>query len=151
MSADSEAILDRLVTWFETLSPQSVARTGEFYAPEAHFRDPFNDVHGVERIARIYAHMFEQVSEPRFAVIERHLKENSGGGSALLLWEFSFRSRPGAAVTSVRGTTHLRFDAQGRVSAHHDYWDPAGALYEQVPLLGTLLRWVRAKLRAPQD
>jgi steroid delta-isomerase len=128
-----------------------VARTGEFYAPDAHFRDPFNDVRGVERIARIYAHMFEQVSEPRFAVIERYLKENSGGDSALLLWEFSFRSRPGAAVTIVRGTTHLRFDAQGRVSTHQDYWDPAGQLYENVPLLGTLLRWVRGRLRAPQD
>lgn len=147
MNAVSEAILDRLVTWFETLSLQSVARTAEFYAPDAHFRDPFNDVRGVERIARIYAHMFEQVSEPRFAVIERHLQ----GDSAMLLWEFSFRSRPGAIVTTVRGTTHLRFDAQGRVSAHQDYWDPSGALYEQVPLLGTLLRWVRGKLRAPQD
>lgn len=147
MSAVSEAILDRLVTWFETLSPQSVARTGEFYAPNAHFRDPFNDVRGVERIKRIYAHMFEQVSEPHFAVIERHLQSDS----AMLLWEFSFRSRPGAAVTAVRGTTHLRFDAHGRVSAHHDYWDPAGGLYEGVPLLGSLLRWVRAKLRAPQD
>lgn len=142
----TEEALDRLVTWFETLSPHSVARTGEFYAPDAHFRDPFNDVRGLECITRIYAHMFEQVSEPRFAVIERHLK----GDSAMLLWELRFRSRPAAAVTTVRGTTHLRFDAQGRVSAHHDYWDPSGALYEQVPLLGTLLRWVRGKLRAPQ-
>ena len=140
-------MLHRLVTWFETLSPQSVARTGEFYAPGAHCRDPFNDVRGVERIERIYAHMFEQVSEPRFAVIERHLQ----GDSAMLLWELSFRARTGAAVTIVRGTTHLRFDAQGQVSAHHDYWDPAGALYEGVPLLGALLRWVRGRLRAPQD
>ncbi len=143
----TEEALDRLIAWFETLSPQSVARTGEFYAPDAHFRDPFNDVRGVERIERIYAHMFEQVSEPRFAVIAWHHKNDS----AMLLWELSFRARPGAAVAIVRGTTHLRFDAQGRVSAHHDYWDPAGALYEGVPLLGALLRAVRRRLSAPQD
>ena len=143
----TEQTLDRLIAWFETLSPQSVARTGEFYAPGAHFRDPFNDVRGVERIERIYAHMFEQVNDPRFAVIEWHHKNDS----AMLLWELSFRARTGAAVTIVRGTTHLRFDAQGQVSAHHDYWDPAGALYEGVPLLGALLRWVRGRLRAPQD
>jgi len=147
----TEQALERLIAWFETLSPQSVARTGEFYARDAHFRDPFNDVRGVERIARIYAHLFHQVAEPRFAVIERHLKENSEGDSAMLLWDFSFRSRPGATVTTVRGTTHLRFDAQGRVIAHHDYWDPARDLYEGVPLLGTLLCWVRGRLRAPQD
>jgi hypothetical protein len=33
---------------------------------------------------------------------------------------------------------------------HRDYWDAAEELYETLPLLGTLLRALRSRLRAPQ-
>ena len=43
----------------------------------------------------------------------------------------------------IRGATLVRFDTQGRVTLHRDYWDAAEELYEKLPLLGTLMRWLR--------
>ena len=136
--------LDALVGWFETLSPQSVARTAEFYAPGARFKDPFNEVQGVQAIAHIYAHMFVQVHAPRFRVLDR--VQDAGG--ALLTWEFSFSGKPGSQTTVVRGATHLKFDAQGRILEHRDYWDTGEELYAKVPVLGALMRWLRRRLSA---
>ena len=147
MNAVTEEILDRLVTWFETLSPKSVARTSEFYAPDAHFRDPFNDVRGVPAIRRIYAHLFEQVRHPRFRVTQRYIEE----GSAVLLWEFSFIGDAGDQATVIRGASHLQFDHEGLVTLHQDYWDPTPDIYQRVPLLGRMIGWVRQRLSAPQD
>ncbi len=138
--------LDALVDWFETLTPGSVARTGEFYAADALFKDPFNEVRGVQPIRGIYAHMFRQVVEPRFRVTGR--VQDAGG--AVLFWEFSFRGRSGAETTVVRGASHLRFAADGRISAHRDYWDTGEELYAKVPLLGALVRWLRRRLSTPQ-
>ena len=135
---------DDLVDFFETLTPQSLDRFPEFYAADAWFKDPFNEVRGVAAIARIFKHMFEQVDEPRFSIGERLVD----GDGASLVWVFSFRSRGwGRGATQVvRGATHLKFDADGRVVWHRDYWDVAEELYAKLPLIGGPMRWLQKKL-----
>jgi hypothetical protein len=56
------------------------------YAPDAWFKDPFNEVRGVRDISRIFAHMFEQVDAPRFVVTEALVQ----GSSVMLTWDFNF-------------------------------------------------------------
>jgi steroid delta-isomerase len=136
--------LERLVAFFESLTPDSARYIGAFYAEDAYFRDPFNEVRGIAGITRVFEHMFVQVHEPRFKVTERFRAE----GGAFLAWDFTFRSRPGAELMTVKGASHLRFDESGKVSYHCDYWDAAGELYEKVPVLGALLRFVRRRLSA---
>jgi len=137
--------LDRLVEWFETLTPESVTKTPAFYSPDAAFKDPFNEVSGVKRIERIYAHMFKQVQEPRFHVLERI----QDGSKVVLIWEFHFRAKAGATATIVRGASHLHFNADGLISLHRDYWDSAEELFSKAPGLGILMRWLRGRLQAP--
>lgn len=136
--------LERLVDFFETITPESAQRIAELYAPDAWFKDPFNEVRGTQGIERIFRHMFGQVAEPRFRVTDRVCAENG----ALLTWDFTFRFKPGAPVVTVHGASHLRFDAAGRVAYHCDYWDAAGELYEKLPVLGALMRLLRRRLSA---
>ncbi len=138
--------LDALIDFYQTLTPASVSRFGDFYAEDAYFKDPFNEVRGLKPICRIFEHMFTQVSEPRFVVTER-MGDNGG---AFLIWEFHFRipvwgcGKP----TVMRGVSHLRFDADGRVAFHRDYWDTAEELYMKLPALGPLMQGVRWALSA---
>ena len=134
---------DDLVNFFETLSPQSLERLGDFYAPDARFKDPFNDVVGIAAITGIFRHMFDTVDSPRFEVTTRLLT----GREAMLGWDFYLRLRGRPRV--IRGVTHLGFDADGRVCRHRDYWDPAEELYEHLPLLGSLMRWLKKRLASP--
>jgi hypothetical protein len=41
------------------------------------------------------------------------------------------------------GVTQFRFDADGRVLIHKDFWDAGTALWEQLPGLGGIVRRVR--------
>ena len=134
--------LDDLVGFFETLTPQSLERFPEFYAANAWFKDPFNEVRGVEAIRHIFEHMFRQVKNPRFVVTER-LAE---GDRAMLVWEFHFSRRGTSQI--IRGASHLHFDAEGRVLCHRDYWDAAEELYMTLPVVGWLIRWLRSALSA---
>jgi hypothetical protein len=45
----------------------------------------------------------------------------------------------------IRGATHLRFAADGRIAMHRDYWDAAEELYEKLPVVGTLMRWLKRR------
>jgi ketosteroid isomerase-like protein len=131
-----------VVVFYESLSPASLAALGQVYSADAHFIDPFNDVHGLPAIGRVFEHMFSALDAPRFEV----LTTITEGDQSFLLWNFSF-SRPGKPQRlTVHGGSHLRFAADGKVAWHRDHWDPARELYEALPVLGTVLRWLRKKL-----
>ena len=138
--------LDPLIRFYHELTPESVACFPEFYSADAWFKDPFNEVRGLPAIQRIFSHMFTQVDEPRFVVTEKVVD----AGGAMLIWEFCFRVRLwGKGATQVmRGVSHLKFDADGKVNYHRDYWDTGEELYMKVPGLGTLMRGLRRVLAA---
>ncbi len=135
--------VERFVTFFEALTPADIAQLGLFYDSEAQFVDPFNDVRGVPAIAAIFHHMFATLEAPRF-VVRDHLEQ---GQQCFLTWEFQFRFkrfRRGSAQT-IRGASHVVFNDAGLVAVHRDYWDAAQELYEKLPVVGMLMRWLRRR------
>jgi len=142
MRAQVHRHLSALAAWYEELTPKSLARIGEHYAANAWFKDPFNEASGLEAIRHVFAHMFATLRAPRFRVTDRIADD----GGAVLVWEFRFGAGPREYL--VRGASHLRFDARGKVLYHRDYWDTGEELYAKVPLLGGLMRWLRRRLAA---
>ena len=139
----SSAHVDSIVAFFETLSPASLAGVGTIYAADARFKDPFSEVQGLQAIERVYTHMFESLHAPRFVVTGRVLQ----GSECFLTWNFCFRfqSIQPAQAQTVRGCSHLVLDDQGRIATHRDYWDVAEELYEKIPGLGALMRWLKKR------
>lgn len=140
---DTPQALDRLVQAFEGLSPDNLPALVALYAADARFKDPFNEVEGQAAIEAIFRHMFTALHEPRFVVTERVQQ----GPQVFLTWDFHFRFRRFDTVTpqTVRGASHLVFNDQGRVTLHRDYWDAAEELYEKLPLVGGLMRWLKRR------
>jgi ketosteroid isomerase-like protein len=135
----------RLQHYFETLSRDSLSAIGTVYADDAWFKDPFNEVRGVAAVRQVFEHMFVQVREPRFVVTHTL----AGDDDAFLTWDFRFRmTRSPQRDTVIRGASHIRFAADGRVAYHRDYWDAAEELYEKLPLLGGLMRWLKRRAAA---
>ena len=144
---DTGKALDRLADYFENMRIASVTVMGDYYADDATFKDPFNDVRGLPAIQRIFSHMFTQVGAPRFIVTARMPGVD---GEAMLVWEFHFRARFGLQEKAhlIHGASHLHFDEAGKVTMHRDYWDAAEELYGKLPLLGSLTRALARKLAA---
>ncbi len=132
--------LRQLIRFFEQIDLSTVSQLGQIYTPDAFFKDPFNEVQGIDAITRIFRHMFDQVDSPRFVVTNSVVQ----GDQAFLTWDFLFRmKRFSSGEQCIRGATHVRFAADGRVSFHRDYWDAAEELYEKLPLLGSLMRTLK--------
>ncbi|MEK0430131.1 MAG: hypothetical protein RL001_2658 [Pseudomonadota bacterium] len=129
--------LEQLIRFFEQIDPSNVSQLSRVYTPDAFFKDPFNEVSGIDAITHIFRHMFDQVDSPRFIVTNSVMQ----GEQAFLTWDFLFRmKRFSAQEHCIRGATHVRFAVDGRVNFHRDYWDAAEELYEKLPLLGSLMR-----------
>lgn len=145
MGQDTEQLTAALAAFYAELAPTDLDRVDAFYAPDAHFRDPFNDVHGTEAIRAIYRHMFEQLDAPRFEILHRACADEW----ACLLWRFRFSARrlAGGRPIEVEGMSRVRFNAAGLVTVHHDYWDSA-AIYRHIPVLRGMLGLLQRRLGA---
>ena len=133
---------EKLAQWYAGISPSNLAEIKQFYAPNARFKDPFNDVVGIAQIEKIFVHMFASTTQPRFVFQDFVLQEQQ----AFLTWEFHFGLR-GKQYTVIGGS-HLFFDQQGRVITHRDYWDVAEELWQKIPVLGVLVRFLRRRFMA---
>ncbi len=139
-----DASLARLIGFFETIDPTSVEQLDSVYTEDVFFKDPFNEVRGLDETKRIFTHMFSQVDAPRFVVTGSVLQ----GDQAFLTWDFLFRMKRFASEEQcIRGATHVKFAADGRAHYHRDYWDAAEELYEKLPVLGSLMRWLKRQAR----
>ena len=140
---DYRAAVERIVQTFETISPDTVSGLDTIYAPRARFKDPFNAVRGLPDIQRIFAHMFVALESPRF-VVTRCIQE---GAHCFLAWEFRFRFRRFDTQTEqcILGGSHLQLAPDGRILDHRDYWDAAEELYEKLPVVGALMRWLKRR------
>lgn len=133
----------QIADYFETLTPQRVSALKDIYSASARFKDPFNDVHGIPAIEKIFQHMYVSLEQPRFVITGQVID----GDQAFLTWEFRFRFKRFDTQTEqvVLGTSHLVLDAQQRISLHRDYWDAAEELYEKLPWVGALMRWLKKR------
>ena len=87
--------------------------------------------------------MFVALRQPRF-VITRQVTQ---GADCFLTWDFYFFMDRFSSGTEqkIAGATHLVFDAKGRIELHRDYWDAAEELYEKLPVVGSLMRWLKRR------
>jgi hypothetical protein len=141
-SNPAEAV-NRIVEVFESLTPEAVAQLGVIYTEHAHFKDPFNDIRGLAAIQGVFQHMFEALVAPRFVVTRRIVD----GAHCFLVWEFHFRFQRfrGDVDQCIHGGSQLQLAPDGRILDHRDYWDAAEELYEKLPLIGGLMRWLRQR------
>ena len=141
---DQDPRVARVCAFWESLSPASLVGLRAVYSETVQFRDPFNDLHDADQLEALLTRMFERLQTPRFVVREVAL-QNDG---AVLVWDFHYRLRGWQPQRDrhIHGASHVRFGADGRVTVHRDYWDAAAEVYEQLPVLGALLRWVKHRV-----
>ena len=141
-SISTDPRVQRVIEVFEALVPGDLDRLGEFYTEDARFKDPFNEVQGLPAVRSVFEHMFVALEAPRFVVTEAIVQ----GDQCFLVWDFLFRfKRFSREPQTVRGGSHLKFASDGRIALHRDYWDAAEELYEKLPAVGALMRWLKRR------
>lgn len=142
--ADNRAALDRLAAFFADMTPATVASARDVYAPEAVLYDNLAVVIGAADIEAYFSKAAGEVDGLRveFQQVTR------SGIDYYIRWVMTIESEtlsPDKPLVSY-GVTHFRFDEQGRVLLHRDFWDAASGLYEHLPGIGGLIQRLRAFL-----
>ena len=139
---DLNAATAAYVSALEGLTPETLPDWRTLCADNMRFRDPFNDVTGLDAAEGVFRKMFEDVSQIRFRVGDSAVS----GQTAYLRWRFDFHAR--GRDWTLEGMSEITFNDQGLVERHVDHWDAASQFYETLPLLGSLMRLVKRRLSA---
>ena len=140
--------LQRYTDFFEQLNADNLGQIASVMTGDVHFVDPFNDVHGVKSVEKIFQHMFTTLQDSKFKVTHAALadtpKADASRPCGLIRWELS--SLLNGKPYTITGMSEVSFEADGRVSSHIDHWDAAQQFYERLPIIGWLLKTIRARL-----
>jgi hypothetical protein len=137
---NTSASLDNFIHFFENIRRENTRDLAKIYTKDVFFKDPFNEVNDIQHVIAIFDHMFDQLDQPRF-VVTTHVRQDD---QAFLTWDFLFKmKRYKRDEQCIRGASHVRFTADGRVCYHRDYWDAAEELYEKLPLIGSVMRGLK--------
>ncbi|WP_066964892.1 nuclear transport factor 2 family protein [Microbulbifer sp. Q7] len=124
---------------FLAADPDSIA---EVYAENVVFSDPVHRIEGLASMQAYFAGVAQNLRECRF-----EFDQTLVDGSTVNLWWTMHYRHPrlsGGAPLQLRGASLLSLDLEtDRVLTHEDIYDLGAMVYEQVPVLGAVLRYVK--------
>lgn len=144
-SAAEQAALDRFRALLSDFrAPDFRERIREVYAEETYFDDTLKTIRDVAELERYLAASADAVE---VGTVE-FLDLVAANGDYYFRWEMTLEFKKLAKGETHRsvGMTHIRFDRDGKVVLHKDFWDSTSGLFEHVPGLGWALRKAKARL-----
>lgn len=143
-AAEKEAI-SRFENFLAHLDEKTAReKTERVYAPDAFLNDTLKTLHGAPAI-REYFIKTAQGLESMTVVFD---DVAVSGRNYYFRWTMDTRMKHLARGRTIRtiGVTMVRFDPEGRVVIHQDFWDSAQGVWDHVPVLGMVIRWIQSRL-----
>ncbi|MGQ0811308.1 MAG: nuclear transport factor 2 family protein [Nitrospiraceae bacterium] len=137
-----QTVVERFKQAYNQLNAQSLGLLNELYSDDVRFQDPFRRITGLPALMGYCAELYRHVQSSSFSFEDDVVQ----GNSAVLTWTMSLKHPRlnGGDVVTVPGSTHIRF--RDKVFYHRDYFDGAAMLYENLPLIGLIIRAIKARV-----
>jgi hypothetical protein len=147
-SGEEQATSNRLKeieSLFNNFNSDTLDLADDFYDPDVVFKDPIVELKGRDRLKAYYADMYENVTSIRF--------DFSGGieqdEEAVVFWTMVVRAKgfKGGEPVFLDGSSHIKFGGEsGKAVYHRDYFDMGAFVYENIPVLGSIVRYTKKRL-----
>ena len=136
--------LENSKIFFDKLSAQNIELVDRFYDTNIVFQDPVHQLKGVDSVRNYYKGLYENVDAIRF----EYGKGIEAGDSVSLPWRMFLKTQSinsGKEIT-VDGVSLITFNSNGKAVSHRDYFDMGEFVYERVPVLKSVVGYIKKKL-----
>lgn len=132
--------VERFQTLFSAMSSGGIGDLSSVYADAIQFADPFVSITGIDALTHYFGESYTNVISCNFEFEASIIQD----ANVCLPWIMHLRHRRirrGQPV-AVDGISQIRI-VDDRIVAHRDYFDAGQLLYENLPILGAAVRWIR--------
>ncbi len=145
-SVKSNQKIQLFVNLYNKLQDKSlVDNIAKAYAEKLYFNDTVVTLHSRKELQEYLQHTQESLDSMSFEALEVYEKNND----VLVRWSMRTQFTIMGQQRDVKslGISHLRFNDDGKIVLHQDYWDSTQGFYQHIPLIGGLLRWIKKGLQ----
>lgn len=134
--------LNNFVENYQNLSVNNLQLLANIYHQDVTFIDPLHHVEGFNDLLKYFRGLYENLSQCDFVIHDVIVE----GDQAAIYWHMAYKHNKlnhGKEVF-VSGTSRITGEGD-KVIYHRDYLDLGTMLYEQLPIIGRLIQWIKAK------
>ena len=138
-------MLDSVKQLFASYTRENLeTKIPEVYAERVYFRDAFKQFSSSEAIRDYMVEGLAALENAEF-VFRRVAR---AGDEFYLDWvmRLDFKKTPTGTWEESIGMTHMRFNSEGQVIFHQDYWDPTDIVYRRIPVAKQLINFVKKRM-----
>ena len=142
-SKKERAAIERFVALYTTYTEDNIRRhVRDLYSHNAYYRDSFTEIQGVDKIEAYLIEGTHMMHDLTFDLQDVAVHD----GNYYFRWITRFsQKRQQDEVTHLPGMSHLRFNKEGLIVFHQDFWD-AGVIYEKLPIVGFFIKWMKKRM-----
>lgn len=144
-STEEKAAIVRFENFLSHLDEKTAREeTEKVYAPDAFLNDTLKTLHGSPAIRDYFIKTAQGLNGMTVVFDDVAVS----GQNYYFRWTMDTQMKHLAKGQTIRtiGITMVRFDPQGRVLLHQDFWDSAQGVWDHVPVLGSVIRWIQSSL-----
>lgn len=145
-SVKSNARIQPFRQLYSQLEDKGLAdKVAKAYAEKLYFNDTVVTLHDRKELREYLQHTQEALDSMHFEVLDIFEKDHD----VLVRWSMRTQFTIMGQQRDVKslGVSHLRFNNDGKIVLHQDYWDSTQGFYQHIPLIGGLLRWIKNGLQ----
>lgn len=138
-------MLERVESLFTNYTEENIReKVTEVYAEKVYFRDAFKQFDRSSEIRDYFLHGLDPLSAAEF----EFRKIIRSGDEFYIDWlmRLDFEKTPEGSWEESIGMTHMRFNSEGRIIFHQDYWDPTDIVYKRIPIAKQLINFVKNRM-----
>lgn len=129
-------------TMYQRLDASNLELLHDWYHQDVTFIDPIHEIKGLDALKSYFKGMYSNVEQIEFI----YQWQVAQGNHLAIGWQmrFSHTKLNAGKTIKVDGVTHLEVK-EDKILMHRDYFDLGAMLYEQIPLLGRVVRAVKSR------
>jgi limonene-1,2-epoxide hydrolase len=133
-------ILEKFKNYFSQIDFTNNSVLNEIYSDDIVFKDPIHEIHGIENLKEYFNKLNENLIQGSFHFTDESIVDNK----AYLSWEMDLKLKRPKKNVKASGISVLIME--DKIISQRDYFDAGELFYENIPLLGGIIRSIKKKL-----
>ena len=141
----NQSQVNKIEKVFNELRADNLKILDNFYDKNIHFLDPLGEHKGIDAVKSYYHRLYKNVQSIRFDFTQTV----SQGNHHVVVWIMYLKApalNSGKEIT-LHGNSMIKFNESNKVHYHRDYFDMGEFVYEGVPVLGSIIRMIKNKMK----
>ncbi len=136
-------ILEKFKNYFSQIDFTNSSVLNEIYSDQIVFKDPIHEIHGIGNLEAYFIKLNDNLIEGSFNFTDESIIETK----VFISWEMDLKLKRPKKNVKASGISVLIID--DKIISQRDYFDAGELFYENIPVLGGIIRSIKKKFKAP--